>query len=286
MTPDQFQLIADYASEPLLLVSPTGELLAANKAAARLLDYETPRLRSIPISGITTEPASVIASYLRSGGGRERDVPRSCSLRARSGKLIRCRCETTAVHDGSQTAPASFLVRLFPERPPANRPHPQEVEPAVAPESETGSESHTGGQAAVEPNTLVQAILDSAVDAIITIDTRGRIESFNRAAERMFGYTADEFVGRDVSLLMPPPDSEAHQDYIDKYLKTGRKRIIGIGREVMAVRRDGTKLPVEVAVSESLVGERRLFTGILRDVTERRAAAEQIQLLAEAVRHL
>jgi len=280
MTPDQFQLIADHAAEPLLLVSPTGELRAANEAAARLLGYATTQLRSMPMARITTEPASVIASYLRGRGAGEKHVPRSCSLRAQSGKLIRCRCETTVVHDGSRESPTSFLVRLFPEKSSTGRLLPQRGEPVAGPASQTAGPASAGG------NTLVQAILDTAVDAIITIDACGRIESFNRAAEHMFGYTCAELVGRDVSLLMPSPHREAHQTYVDTYLKTGQERVIGIGREVLAVRKDGTMFPADLAISESQVRGRRLFTGILRDLTERREAAEQIQLLAEAVRHL
>jgi two-component system sensor kinase FixL len=123
------------------------------------------------------------------------------------------------------------------------------------------------------------AILETAVDGIITIDDRGRIESFNPAAERMFGCLAAEVVGRNVSLLMPSPDHERHDDYLRRYISTGEKRIIGIGREVTARRKDGTTFPVDLSVSEVYpggLGGRRLFTGVVRDITERKRTEERL----------
>jgi len=124
-----------------------------------------------------------------------------------------------------------------------------------------------------------QAILDSAVDAIITIGENGLIESFNPSAERTFGYAASEVVGKNVALLMPGPDGDLHDEYLMRYLRTGERRIIGIGREVTARRADGSLFPVELGVSEVRLADRRLFTGIVRDLTERNKA--QAELAAE-----
>jgi PAS domain S-box-containing protein len=123
----------------------------------------------------------------------------------------------------------------------------------------------------------LRAILDTAVDAFILINADGLIESFNPAAERLFGYAADEIVGQNVSRLMPPPYCDEHDDYIRRYLRTGERRIIGIGREVLGRRKDGSTFPVELAVGEAVVGGQRFFTGSLRDLTERKRA--------EAARH-
>jgi PAS domain S-box-containing protein len=113
------------------------------------------------------------------------------------------------------------------------------------------------------------AIVQTAVDGIITIDEQGTIASFNPAAERLFGYRADDVIGQNVRLLMPVPYREEHDGYLARYLQTGEPRIIGIGREVRAQRRDGTTFPIALAVSEMHLDGRRMFTGIIHDLTER-----------------
>lgn len=123
-----------------------------------------------------------------------------------------------------------------------------------------------------------RAILATAADAIITIDDRGRIESFNPAAAGMFGYSAEEAIGKNVSMLMPSPYREEHDGYIARYLGTGEARIIGVGRELTALRKDGSEIPVEVAVSPVRVGRRRSFTGVLRDISARKRAASRLTL--------
>jgi two-component system sensor kinase FixL len=120
-----------------------------------------------------------------------------------------------------------------------------------------------------------QAILDTAVDGIITINTRGQIETFNRAAERIFGYRASEVIGHNVSMLMPVPYREEHDRYLDNYLTTRRKKIIGIGREVKGMRKDGTVFPLDLAVGEVMLPNGRLFTGIIRDISDRKEAEQE-----------
>jgi len=124
----------------------------------------------------------------------------------------------------------------------------------------------------------MRAILETAVDGIITIDEHGRIESFNPAAERMFGYSAAEVLGQNVAVLMPSPDREQHDEYLRRYRDTGEKRIIGIGREVLGRRKDGTTFPVDLSVSEVFpgAGNHRLFTGMVRDITERKQTEERL----------
>ncbi len=125
--------------------------------------------------------------------------------------------------------------------------------------------------------TRTRAILETTVDAIITIDEYGVIESFNLAAERIFGYGTEEVVGRNVRQLMPPPYHDEHDGYLEHYRRTSEKRIIGIGREVVGQRKDGTTFPMELAVGEVALGSRRLFTGIVRDITERKQAEEALR---------
>jgi PAS domain S-box-containing protein len=116
----------------------------------------------------------------------------------------------------------------------------------------------------------LRTILDTAVDAFITINAAGIVESFNPAAERMFGYAADEVIGRNVSMLMPPPYADEHDDYLRRYLKTGERKIIGIGREAVGLRKDGSVFPLDLAVGEATIAGQSVFTGVIRDLTERK----------------
>jgi PAS domain S-box-containing protein len=125
-----------------------------------------------------------------------------------------------------------------------------------------------------EKSERLRAIVDTAAEAIITINRQGVIDSFNPAAERMFGYSKTEAIGQNVSLLMPSPYREEHDGYIARYLATGESRIIGVGREVEGRRKDGSTMPLDLSVSE--VDHLGLFTGILRDFSERKRAEEAI----------
>jgi PAS domain S-box-containing protein len=114
-----------------------------------------------------------------------------------------------------------------------------------------------------------KAIIDSAVDGIVVIDAHGRIEAFNPAAERLFGYAAEEVIGRNVDMLMPSPYREEHDTYLARYLATERAKIIGIGRDVQGLRRDGTTFPFHLSVGQITIEDERKFTGILHDLSSR-----------------
>ncbi|PWC75216.1 MHYT domain-containing protein [Azospirillum sp. TSH64] len=127
-----------------------------------------------------------------------------------------------------------------------------------------------------EQEARYRAIVDTAVDPIVLIDDQGIVESFNHAAEKTFGYRAEEVIGRNISMLMPEPYRSAHDGYLDRYRRTGERRIVGIGREVDGLRKDGTTFPLDLSVGEWKVGKRRMYTGIMRDITARRASEEAI----------
>jgi two-component system sensor kinase FixL len=130
----------------------------------------------------------------------------------------------------------------------------------------------------------LRSILESAVDGIVVIDARGRIESVNPAAERLFGYGASELTGQNVNVLMPSPYHEEHDRYMARYLSSGVARIIGIGREVTGRRKDGTTFPLHLSVGEMVIGGERKFTGLLHDLTARVKAEEQLREQAALVR--
>src|SRR6266545_4759425 len=146
-------------------------------------------------------------------------------------------------------------------------------------------ELHVAGEALhQQPESVLRdsearqhAILQTAVDGIITIDEQVIMVSFNPAAERLFGYPADEVIGQNICMLMPSPYREEHDGYLARYLQTGEKKIIGIGREVRARHRDGTTFPIALAVSEMHLDGRRMFTGIVHDLTARVQAEEALR---------
>ncbi len=126
----------------------------------------------------------------------------------------------------------------------------------------------------------LQSILDTVPDAMIVIDERGLMQSFSAAAERLFGWPGDEAIGRNIRMLMPNPYRDEHDSYLDRYLTTGERRIIGIGRMVVGERRDGSTFPMELSVGEMRVGDRRFFTGFARDLTELNAANIDLKVSA------
>ena len=120
------------------------------------------------------------------------------------------------------------------------------------------------------------AVVDTAADAIVVINEVGRIETFNQAAERMFGYERAEVIGQNVSLLMPPSQGSRHGSYVANYLQTGETNIIGISRETVGRRKNGNMFPIELAVSEIADPNSHLFTGVIRDISERRHVEAEV----------
>jgi two-component system, LuxR family, sensor kinase FixL len=130
------------------------------------------------------------------------------------------------------------------------------------------------------------SILDTVPDAMIVIDEQGIIQSFSSAAERQFGYTVADVIGKNINMLMPSPYRENHDGYIERYLRTGERRIIGIGRLVVGERKDGSTFPMELAVGEMRSGDRRFFTGFIRDVTQRQQTEARLQELQSELVHI
>jgi PAS domain S-box-containing protein len=127
-----------------------------------------------------------------------------------------------------------------------------------------------------------RTILNAVEDGIISIDHEGIVEALNPAAARAFGYRQEEIVGRNIKMLMPEPHRRDHNDYLSRYLTTGQSRVIGLGRELVGQRKDGSIFPIELTVGEMTVGGRRMFTGVVRDITERKRVEEhQKRLVAE-----
>jgi two-component system sensor kinase FixL len=127
----------------------------------------------------------------------------------------------------------------------------------------------------------LKSVIDTAIDGIITIDTRGIVESLNPAAAYLFGYSPNEVIGNNISMLMPSPDRENHDEYLDRYHRTLEPRIIGIGREVQGRKKDGSVFPMRLAVSEVNLADRKLFTGIIHDMSDVKEAQSRYLRLAQ-----
>lgn len=244
------RLILDHTRHPLLLLNRDDVIIEINATALRLLQFT--RQQAI---------GSSIGDGLLFGDDSElRERVQQAVATARDGD------DSTAAIDGDRT------LTFIP------------VKSAGGPVTHLLVELHEPrfdgaeviSRALRESEAKSRAILDTAVDGIVTIDPAGRIMSFNLAAERLFGYRSAEVIGRNVSILMPDPYHSEHDDYLKDYLHTGLPKIIGIGRDVVARRNDGTVFPVYLAVSEVRIGELRMFTGIIRDLTERTTLEKEI----------
>jgi len=127
----------------------------------------------------------------------------------------------------------------------------------------------------------LRVLVGTAVDGVMIIDANGTVQEYNPACEQLFGYRADEVIGRNVKMLMPPPYREEHDEYLHRYRATGNKRIIGIGREVEGRRKDGTTFPMELSVGEARPGGQQVFVGIIRDITARKTAEQSLRIAKE-----
>ncbi|HLZ75662.1 PAS domain S-box protein [Phenylobacterium sp.] len=186
-----------------------------------------------------------------------------------------------------ESGPRWFLERVQPVRNEDGRIHRWkgacvDIEELV--ENRAAKERAFADLAAREAH--LSSILDAVPDAMVVIDEHGVIQSFSAAAERQFGWPAAETVGMSLAMLMPSPYREGHEGYLKRYLETGERRVIGIGRVVVGQRRDGSTFPMELSVGEMRSGERRFFTGFVRDLTERQAAERRFQDVQAELAHV
>jgi PAS domain S-box-containing protein len=172
--------------------------------------------------------------------------------------------------------PHTYLSSKFPLPDESGRPY------AVCGISTDITERRRTEEALRSTSQRLKAILDTAVDSIVTIDEHGIILDVNPATTHTFGYAPEELVGRNISMLMPEPDRSRHDGYLRNYLRTGVKKVIGIGREVLGQRKDGSVFPMELTVSETVLPGGRFFTGMVRDITRRKTAQQAQAVLVEA----
>jgi PAS domain S-box-containing protein len=250
-----FRAIVDTAAAPILFLSPDYAILELNREAAQLFGLKREKL--------------VGRAFLQSfGAGALGGLTRQDLDHVASGRPVRGVRGRLRQADGSERVLLWNAGRLA---------GPTGKALGVIAVAQDITELERAEHALREREARMSSIITTAPDAVITIDTRGVIQSFSTAAEKLFGYAAGEVIGHNVSMLMPSPQREEHDSYLARYERTGEKRIIGIGRKVDAQRRDGTVFPVELAVGEVKVGEVHFFTGFIRDLTARAKMEEELR---------
>lgn len=250
----RFHDIMEFAPIGTGVADLSGRLTEVNCALCQLLGYSRDELKHLTTQDVT-HPAD-----------RGRDL--EFKQRLISGEISSFQVEKRLLHKNGHAIPVLLSVVLHKNA-------------AGAPMFMIGQVQDLSERlASIQRDHLMSLVLDNVFDAVITIDGRGIIGSFNLAAEKIFGYRADEVMGKNVSLLMPQPFRAAHDGYMQRYLETGEKKVIGLGRELTGVRKNGQVFPLELAVSEIAAAEPRCFIGVVRDITARKAAEDQIRHLA------
>jgi len=252
---ERFRSLVEIAATPILLLTPNLAILDFNRDAERLYGIDRARVigrdyfEALDPGGIGGPTAAEFAEVL--AGQPARAIEGRVMSPERGERVLLWNAQRLV---GSKRRPLGII--------------------AIAQDI---TERQNAEEALLEREARMSSIIATAPDAIITIDENGIIQSFSSAAERLFGYLAGETVGRSVNLLMPSPHREDHDGYLDRYKRTGERRIIGIGRRVQARRKDGTIFPIELAVGEANFGGTRIFTGFIRDITTRAKMEEDLR---------
>jgi PAS domain S-box-containing protein len=249
--------VKDFA---IFTVDPRGRIVSWNPGAERLFGYPEPEILGQHLDILFTPED-------RAGGVPEREIATATAKgRASDERWHQCK-------NGGRFFASGVVTPIFDEENKLR---------GFTKIARDITERKQAEEAVREAAVRLKAIVETAVDGIITIDEEGTVESMNPAAERIFGYTHEEVVGQNIAILMSEPERAEHSHYLEEYLRTGRQKIIGTIREVRGRRKDGSIFPMELAVSETRLGVRRIFTGIVRDITDfKRAIEERLRLLNE-----
>ena len=246
------------------MIGSDGAIRSVNNATERLFGYAAKELVGRNVKMLMPEPYAgehdaYLANYLHTGQRKIIGIGREVVGRRKDGSVFPMDLSVGEVHDGGEPIFVG-IVRDISDRKSAEL-------------------------AQQESELRLRSILDTVPEAVVTIDSQGIIQSFSPAAARLFGYDNAEVVGRNVKVLMPTPYREAHDGYLARYLRTGERRIIGIGRVVVGLRKSGETFPMELHVGEAAFEGTRLFTGFIRDLTEQQVANRRIQDLQAELLH-
>ncbi|WP_439579114.1 PAS domain S-box protein [Elioraea sp.] len=245
---------------PSLLVRPDGTVVATNPAADRLLALQ-------PGDDLATLASPHPGAFLTRCSGSREGYFTGLALPLRSGERGSFRCDGALLAMPEPRAQQLVILRLRDRHAKSG---------GFAALGAKISELHGEIRRHERTGQLLNAVIETAVDGVILSDAHGTVLVFNPACEKLFGYRAEEVVGRNVRMLMPSPFRDEHDGYLGNYHRTGKKRIIGIGREVVGQRKDGTTFPMDLSVGETRQDEERIFVGIIHDLTARKRMEEQL----------
>lgn len=259
-----FQAVLDAALDGIIVIRSNGSVLTVNKAAEKIFGYSAAELAGRNVNMLMPPPYAAehdgyLANYLATGEKKIIGIGREVSGRRKDGSVFPM---GLAVGE-AQADGATIFVGLIRDL----------------------SELKAAELALRERESRLRSILDTVPDGIVVIDERGIIQSFSPAAERLFGYSEAEVAGHNVSMLMPSPYREGHDGYLQRYLATGERRIIGIGRVVVGLRKDGETFPMELEVGEFNARAGRFFTGFVRDLTEQQTTKRRVEDLQAELLH-
>jgi len=258
--------ILDQIHESVIVADLEGLITGWNRGAVRLFEYLNDEALGLHISKIYADPEAMMAGLsslqktLLETGYYEMEA----QLKRRSGELFDGHILLSLVRgaDGEATGIVGYTLDVTQRK---------RAENAL-------KDAHdTLEQRVKERTEELQTTLQTLVEGVITIDEQGTVEAFNRSAEILFGYRADEIIGRNVNVLMPADVSAAHDGYLQRYLETGEATIIGIGREVVGRRKDGSAFPLHLGIGEMTVGGRRKFVGTVQDIAARKQVETELQ---------
>jgi two-component system, LuxR family, sensor kinase FixL len=259
-----YRAIVDTAVDSIVVIDRTGTIRSVNHATEGLFGYAAAELVGRNVKILMPEPYAgqhdtYLANYLGTGNKKIIGIGREVVGRREDGSVFAMELSVGEARDGDEPIFVG-IIRDITDRKAAEL-------------------------AQRESELRLRSIIDTVPDAIVVIDAQGTIQSFSPAAERLFGYYSVEVIGRNVNILMPTPYREAHDDYLGRYLRTGERRIIGIGRVVVGLRKSGETFPMELQVGEFAFMGSRFFTGFVRDLTERQEAERRIQDLQSELLH-
>ena len=259
-----YRAIVDTAVDAIVVIDRTGTIRSVNHATEGLFGYAAEELIGCNVKRLMPEPYAgqhdtYLANYLHTGNKKIIGIGREVVGQRKDGSVFPMDLSVGEARDGDEPVFIG-IIRDITDRKAAEF-------------------------AQRESELRLRSIIDTVPDAIVVIDAQGTIQSFSPAAERLFGYDSGEVIGRNVNILMPTPYREAHDGYLGRYLRTGERRIIGIGRVVVGLRKDGETFPMELQVGEFAFMGSRFFTGFVRDLTERQEAERRIQDLQAELLH-